>query len=418
MIFRGEAPFPSLTQGWDSPMIEQVGQGRMVARPEQTAWSARRVGAVVAFVVLQVMRGGALTDQRALVVTPRSTTPTEQRDEIDLIHRREGEAILDLADAAMAGKSMPSDFPVEWQNEFVKAQRGTFVPFTVTVDASQLARPGGGGPIAPRLPLLMYVRAARRAAAPRDGDREKAKDDRPYPVDAIFPVDLQQDSGGKARISRGFSVLPGEYDVFVILRERVDPAVSRPRPRVSVLRQSLSVPDFWSNELTTSSVMLADRLTQLAEPVSGDQIAERPYAIGRNEIIPAADRRFRRNEELIVVFLVYNPMVTTERHFDVKVEYHFYRKAGSGQAGAAPPVTPHPAARPGETYFNHTDPQRFNPALMGAAFDPGGGEPVMAGQVVPLGGFQDGEYRLAVQVTDLLSGQSVSRDVLFTVGSF
>ena len=35
----------------------------------------------------------------------------------------------------------------------------------------------------------------------------------------------------------------------------------------------------------------------------------------------------------------------------------------------------------------------------------------MAGQVVPLAGFEDGDYRLDVQVTDLLSGKSVSRDV-------
>ena len=45
---------------------------------------------------------------------------------------REGEAILALADAAMAGKAVPADFDVQWQNDFVKAQRGTFVPFTLT----------------------------------------------------------------------------------------------------------------------------------------------------------------------------------------------------------------------------------------------------------------------------------------------
>jgi hypothetical protein len=378
----------------------------MLGGPERVTWCPQRVGAVLALVVFQLAAAGA-SEQRAIVATPRPNVPAEQRDQADLIHRREGEAMLELADAAMAGKPTPSDFPVQWQNEFVKAQRGTFVPFTVTVDASQFTRPGA----------LMYVRAARRdAVASQNGDRDKAV--RKYPVDAIFPVDLQG-AGGRARISRGFSVLPGEYDVFVVLRERVDPASAKPRPKVSVLRQSLSVPDFWSSELTTSSVILADRLSVLTEPVAADQIAERPYAIGRNEITPAADRRFRRDEELIVVFLVYNPMVTTERHFDVKVEYHFFRKAGSGPAGAAPAAAgaSHPPARTDETYFNHTDPQRFNPALMGAAFDPGGGEPVMAGQVVPLGGFQDGDYRLAVHVTDLLSGQSIARDVLFTVGS-
>jgi hypothetical protein len=54
---------------------------------------------------------------------------------------------------------------------------------------------------------------------------------------------------------------------------------------------------------------------------------------------------------------------------------------------------------------------------MGAAFDPATGDPVMAGQVVPLAGFEAGDYRLDVQVTDLLSGKSISRDVFFTVGS-
>ena len=78
----------------------------------------------------------------------------------------------------------------------------------------------------------------------------------------------------------------------------------------------------------------------------------------------------------------------------------------------------HPPERTGERYFNRTDPQRFNPALMGARGSTRGtGEPVMAGQVVPLAGFEVGDYRLDVQVIDLLSGKSVSRDVLFTVGS-
>jgi hypothetical protein len=380
-------------------MIEQVGQGRMLARFERTTGIPRRLAAGLVIFVLQLWQAGTILAQRALVVTPRPSPPADQRDQLDLIHQREGEAVLALADAAMAGKSVPLDFAVFWQNEFVKAQRGTFVPFTLTVDASQLSKPSA----------LVYVRALKR------GGESPREDAGPYPVDAIFPVELERGSGSRARVSRGFSVLPGEYDVLVVMRERVDPASPRAKPKAAVVKQSISVPDFWSNELTTSSVIVADRLSLLTEPVAADQIAERPYAIGRNEVTPAIDRTFRRDEELIVVFLVYNPMVTTERHFDVKVEYHFFRKASA--ASDVEPPAPHPPARAGETYFNHTDPQRFNPALMGTAFDPARGEPVMAGQVVPLSGFQDGEYRLAVQVIDLLSGQSISRDVYFKVGS-
>lgn len=386
----------------------------MLAGLEQTARSVRWSATVCVLVFVPALSLLSIPAVRAQSVARR---PTVDGRQLEQTQREEGESILALADAAMAGKAVPSDFRVEWHNDFVKAQRGTFVPFTLTVDASQLSK---------RL-ALVYVRATRRSmlasvAKPGrsnrngrgDPERDRAAEESAYPVDAIFPVELPT-RGEAPRISRGFSVMPGEYDVFVIMRERVDPATPRTRPKASVLRQVLSVPDFRTGELTTSSVMLADRLDVLTEPVPADRLPERPYAIGRNEITPAVDRRFGRDEELIVVFLVYNPMVTLERQFDVRVEYHFFRKV----AGAVPETAsgPHPPGRMGEEYFNRTDPQRFNPALMGTAFDPATGEPVMAGQVVPLAGFAVGEYRLDVQVTDLLSGKSISRDVVFTVGS-
>jgi hypothetical protein len=54
---------------------------------------------------------------------------------------------------------------------------------------------------------------------------------------------------------------------------------------------------------------------------------------------------------------------------------------------------------------------------LGAQFDPAAGHPVMAGQGIPLAGFRDGNYRLAIRVIDLISGESITRDVQFTVGS-
>jgi hypothetical protein len=387
-------------------MIEQVGQGRMLARLEPTTRSVTRSAGVLVFAI------GALVPPCAAIARQRS--PVASQRQVEQAQREEGEAILAIADAALSGKALPSDFSLRWQNDFVKAQRGTFVPFTLTVDASRFTR----------RTALVYVRAIRRSGTlePDSGERKRAakpSEEPTYPVDAIFPVDLT-DIAGPARLSRGFSVTAGEYDLFVVMRERVDPAAPRAktRPKASVLRETLRVPDFGATELTTSSVILGDRLTVLADEVPADELAERPYVIGRNEITPAVDRRFGRDEELIVVFLVYNPMVTSDRQFDVRVEYHFYRKIDAEQqAGGEVAPGSHPPAQTGERYFNRTDPQRFNPALMGAAFDPGSGEPVMAGQVVPLAGFAVGDYRLDVQVIDLLSGKSISRDVLFTVGS-
>ena len=388
-------------------MIDAVDQVSIRApRLEQRASVLRRWRWLAALVVLASAPGVQPASLRAQSAGAGDRGGQRLKDErspdaalLERTHREEGEAILAIADAAMTGKATPRDFTLTWQNDFIKAQRGTFVPFTLTVDASRLSRASA----------LVYVRATKRLASEQ---RRAARESRePYAVDAIFPVDVNDGSAkGPWRISRGFSIEPGEYDVFVVMRERVEPGVSRPRPKASVLHQALAVPEFGSTDLATSSLILADRLTPLAEAVPTDHLAERPYVIGLNEITPAADRRFRRDEELIVVFLVYNPTVTTERQFDLKVEYHFFRQSGPGPRGPE-------GVRPEETYLNRTEPQRFNPALMGAAFDPRSGEPVLAGQVVPLAGFEDGEYRLDVQVTDLLSGKSISRDVVFRVGS-
>jgi hypothetical protein len=342
----------------------------------------------------------------------------KQAERLVQTHQLEGEAILALADAALAGRAVPADFRVEWQNEFLKAQRGTFVPFTLTVDLSRLSRPAA----------LVYVRAVRRPAGPASvvpvveetrRDRKGIPEEPDYPVDAIFPVELRQEPGQIARIRRGFSLTPGEYDVFVVLRERVEPGTLGALPLASVLKQPLAVPDFWSGELSTSTVIVADRLEVLPEPLSADALAERPYVIGQNDVTPAADRRFRKDEELIVVFLVYNPTVTPDRKFDLQVEYHFFRQAGDAGGREARHATggDHPPERAGERYFNHTEPQRFSPATVGGLADPASGQPVVAGQGVPLAGFEYGDYRLAIKVMDLLSGKSIVQDVLFTVGS-
>lgn len=330
--------------------------------------------------------------------------------------RLEGEAILALADAAGAGRSVPDDLGLEWHNEFLKAQRGTFIPFTLTIDASRLTRPH----------VLVYVRAVRQDRPPSPSRRDRIRTptalpprERPetiqpeeFVVDAIFPVALEVEPGQRARLSRGFSIAPGRYDVIVVVREREVPDGGA--PRAAVLVRPLEVPDF-EDDLTTSSVILADRLEILDRGIEPDDLPERPYVIGRHAITPAADHVFRRSEELLVVFLIYNPFVTEGRKFDLEVEYHFFRKGGP--AGEAEEAGNRPPAEEGERYFNRTEPQRFNPSTLGSHFDPGGGNPVMAGQGVPLAAFEAGDYRLAIRITDLLAGKSIVRDVRFTIGS-
>ena len=228
-------------------------------------------------------------------------------------------------------------------------------------------------------------------------------------------MELLAPAGQPVRITRGFAVPAGAYDVYVVLRERPGPSGADSRAlRASVLRQPLSVPDFWTDELATSTVMLATGIHPLPAPVAPDDLLEQPYAIGQNEIEIAPESTFRRSREMIVAFLIYNPTVTSERQFDVQVDYHVFRRdAAAGSTLDA--ATDHPPARTGERYVSRTTPQRFNPDTMGTQIDPAAGQPLLAGQGILLSSFQEGDYRIGITVTDLLSRRTLSRDVTFTV---
>ena len=88
-----------------------------------------------------------------LAGAPQAPDRREQTRADDAL-RREGEAIIELADTAMNGRATPSDFSIEWRNDFLKAQPGTFVPFTVTIDPAIRGTTGA----------LMYVRVVARNA--------------------------------------------------------------------------------------------------------------------------------------------------------------------------------------------------------------------------------------------------------------
>jgi hypothetical protein len=352
------------------------------------AQSRRRAAVVTLLLVCTVSTAGALAQSR-----------DDRR--LEEARRKEGEALVNLADTAMSGRAA-SDFALQWSNDFFKAQSGTFVPFTVTVDRSKLTAASA----------LMYVRAARREAPAAARGRGFVR----YPFDIIFPIDVGGALGPSLRITRGFAVPPGEYDVYVALRERAaDPLAEDQRLKAAVLKQPLSVPDFWTGELTTSTVILADHIDVLPGSIGPDELLERPYVIGQNEVHPAPAASFRRDRELIVVFLIYNPAVSAEKRFDIQVDYHLFRRVPGTPAEGSAASADHPPARAGERYVTRTNPQRFTPLLMGAMFDPAAGHPMLAGQGILLSSFQEGEYRLGITVTDLLSRKTLSRDVTFTV---
>jgi hypothetical protein len=326
----------------------------------------------------------------------------QQQDKLDEAQRQQVQALVRLADQAMAGQEVPTDFTLEWHNDFLKALEGkTYVPFTIVMDKDAV------GPA-----VAMYLRvvdadAASTEPAPPAADQarrggQEAADPPPstYAFEDVHFIDVKLKSGEeRPRLQRAFAVPAGDYVVYVALRDRTPVAADAGQePRATVLRQPVTVPDFWTDELTTSSVILAESVEQLAAPLAPEEQNVRPYTLGATEISPALDPTFSKDDLLSIIFLIYNPQLDGTNKPDVEVEYDFYRRTEEG-----------------EKYFNKTNPQVFNAETLPPQFDIKAGHQLVAGQELGLAPFPAGEYRLEITVNDRHSGRSLQRNVSFTV---
>jgi hypothetical protein len=234
------------------------------------------------------------------------------------------------------------------------------------------------------------------------GKKDEKKDDKKAPPKYAWedivqlPITQGQTS---TRLSRSFTVPAGTYDVFVAVKEPTADQKNPPPAKVSVVKKTITVPDFWGADLSTSSVIIAQRIEPLSAPLSPQEQAERPYALGGMEIIPALDNKFSKKDELSTFMLIYNPKTDPMNKPDVTVEYNFYQK---------------PSGQP-EKFFNKTNPQQLNAQTLPPQFDMAQGHQLQTGQAVPLASFPEGDYRLEIKITDKLSNKSLTRDVTFTV---
>jgi hypothetical protein len=164
------------------------------------------------------------------------------------------------------------------------------------------------------------------------------------------------------------------------------------------MKQSVTVPDFWNGELSTSTVLVAERIDPLPAPLTPQQQEERPYALGQMEIVPQVDMAFSKKQELSTFMLVYNPKTDSANKPDVVVEYNFHTKSGNDWK-----------------FFNKTNPQNLNAQTLPPQFDLAAGHQLQSGQAVPLASFPEGEYKLEIKVTDKVANKTLTRDVFFTV---
>jgi len=343
-------------------------------------------------------RGLALSVAAVIVLSAALVAQKKDDKKQSDAQKKEMLDVVRMADGALAGQPMTNDFGLAWAHEdFLKATNNKeYVPFTVTFDPSKIASGSN---------VTLYWRVVAKDTGttatltlPAKKD-DKDKDKKAAPRFAYEDINFIPANAGMGRLSRSFTVSAGVYDVYVTMKEPTSTQKNAPAPKVAMIKQTVTVPDFWSPDLTTSSVMVASRIEPLNAPLSPNEQIERPYALGMMEIVPALDTKFTTKSELSIFMLIYNPKTDPMNKPDVTVEYNFYQKP----AGAA------------EKFFNKTTPQVLNGTTLPAAFDMSLGHQLQTGQAVPLSSFPAGDYRLEIKVTDKLSTKTVTRDVNFTV---
>jgi hypothetical protein len=176
--------------------------------------------------------------------------------------QRDIQALVQLVDAVSTGKQpAPTDIGLQWEgNHFLRGADGsTYVPFTVAVDRTKLAAPGAG----------FYVRVVNKnaAAAPAAEQGNRGRNEKPaavtYPWDNVNFLDVPADG----KVSRAMALKPGEYEVFVTIKEKspLEPQRNQPPSKAGMLRRDLTVPDFNSPDLSISSVLIGN-IEQLTAP--------------------------------------------------------------------------------------------------------------------------------------------------------
>jgi len=298
--------------------------------------------------------------------------------------KKEFQAIVKVVDGPASGQPTTNEMGLAWvHSDLLKAQGNMqYVPFTVSLDTSKFTS---------KTAALYWRVVAKNADAAKDNKKKG------YAYEDLTNVNLEGTSG-IATVHRSFTVTPGAYDVILVAKEPPAKDKKAPAPKMSMIHQDIDIPDLWNGELTTSTVIVAKSIEPLAAPLTPQQQAERPYAMGTMEIVPLLGSRFTKQTELSTFMLIYNAKTDAANKPDVTVEYNFYAKQGGA-----------------EKFFNKTNPQALNAQTLPPQFDFAAGHQLQSGQAVPLATFPEGDYRLEIKVTDKIASKTITRDINFTV---
>jgi hypothetical protein len=194
-----------------------------------------------------------------------------------------------------------------------------------------------------------------------------------------FPASLLQQSLGSSRLyQKAVPLSPGLYRLDIVIKD-VNSG------NVGVANTRLPVPRFQEDQLSASSLILADNIQR----VSVKDIGLGQFVLGDVKVRPKFDRTFTPNDSMGVYLQVYNLKVDDQTHkADTSVEYRVTRDKET-----APMLT-------------------FN---IPADKLPQHGEELTLENRITLGSLPPGKYKLEIAVTDNLTKQTIRPATDFTV---
>src|SRR5262245_33853116 len=201
-------------------LLNELENGVMVTRRRAVALSV-----LAAFL-------GAATLSAQQAAAPRKLTKAEEK---------ERDAIYALLDPAKTGAA-PNDLSLSWvrQDILKSSQNQQYVPFILSIDPSKTTQKQ----------LTVYWRVVSTAPPPAppaaaDGrggnNNQKPAAAKPtFAFEQINTANVAPVDGG-VRISRAFQVLPGNYDVFVIVKEPTPEKAPKNAPpiKASVVKKNI-----------------------------------------------------------------------------------------------------------------------------------------------------------------------------------
>src|SRR5262249_4966616 len=237
------------------------------------------------------------------------------------------------------------------------------------------------GPAEASAVLSLQQREDEKQKAANEAARKRAerrtRDPYLFPFEEYYFFDLKAPRSNDLRlIERALSLPPGEYDVYVALVDRGRLKTSSP----SILRRTITIPDYWDDRLALSSLILVSGINTLKAPLPRERQIERPYAFGQAEIVPVSSHAFTSKDVLSVVFQICNYGAPVA---DLTAEYNFFHHVDGARR-----------------LFNRTQPQHITDDNLPP---PAPWETqAFTSQSVPLQSFPPGEYELEVTVHDRL----------------